>query len=427
MASFVDELTVVGSSGLHADGVFTVAPISAGALAFKEAPLNKVQSLDNRQDAMCCGQCLRFIGGRKMQLLLLTNSHTRAEISASVGSGSDAVDAGPNDLSPVVPCRDACGEVYCSTACATKHWESCHCLLCTGKIPDESAQTHPIMAFKIHACQTNEIFLMVADIFAGVVLRVEKGATPEEAMAPYEGYVREHWWDAVANPDPILVQKLKELVAQSWGFLSEALHLSARNLHSILDMDYFSQTIGMFEQNNVGIQLTNPVAAFAKEVSLMDSPSFDQDAAENVLSAAKTILLSRGGDVCLDSECEDEEESDEDEAMFGDDWILAAESVGVLLDAVGGCDDLVWPPLSGAAFYSKVCKINHSCEPNVMVTYATDPEQGLVAQVEVLRDLAAGEELLHSYVDKNDDYETRAAALSEYGFECTCVKCQSRI
>jgi hypothetical protein len=40
-----------------------------------------------------------------------------------------------------------------------------------------------------------------------------------------------------------------------------------------------------------------------------------------------------------------------------------------LIDDAGGTDQ-VFPPLDGTAFYSLVCKINHSCRPNVMVRYS---------------------------------------------------------
>jgi hypothetical protein len=432
-----NELAEVRRSTLHADGVFMTTSVAAGTLAFAEAPLNKLQSLDNRQEVACCGQCLRFLGGSKLQLALLTGSSPRAEVAAHMGAGTWST--GAEEEAAVHLCRDGCGEMYCSPACAAAHWNASHCLLCTGKIPDSEAETHPLMAFKTHACGTNEIFLMVADIFAGVVVAVDAGRTVEEALRPYEGYVREQWWDAVADPDPVLHTKLKELVAQSWFLLDRALSLTERGLGMTLSIDYFSQTVGMFEQNNVGVQLSSPLAELARS-------SEEQSQAEPaavlthtlLLGAAKTILLQSGGQ-CTDEDCMDEEEegwgegeeeekeegdeeAEEEEGPLQDEDIEAATSVAALVDAVGG-DDALWTPLSGAAFYSKICKINHSCEPNVMVTYACTHTQGVVAQVEVLRDLTAGDELLHSYVDRHDDYQARTAAIAEYGFTCACIKC----
>ena len=74
--------------------------------------------------------------------------------------------------------------------------------------------------------------------------------------------------------------------------------------------------------------------------------------------------------------------------------------------------------------YSKVCKINHSCEPNIVVTYRMTPSEGLVAVVQALKEIKCNDELLHSYIDNTDDRETRKTALKEYGFDCHCNKCQ---
>ena len=130
--------------------------------------------------------------------------------------------------------------------------------------------------------------------------------------------------------------------------------------------------------------------------------------------------------------------------------------------------DKVFPPLDGTAFYANICKINHSCVPNVIVTYTTrshlkstpvlglsthevsavsgddDRNDGLVALVKVLKPIQPGEELVQSYIDTNlgtillksiqyslshanaiiyTDYTDRQAALQDYGFVCTCSKC----
>jgi len=423
-----DELAEVRRSTLHADGVFTTTSVAAGTLAFAEAPLNKLQSLDNRQEVACCGQCLRFLGGSKLQLALLTGSSPRAEVAAQMGAGTWTTGAEEEAAEAAVHlCRDDCGEMYCSPACAATHWSASHCLLCTGKIPDSEAEAHPLMAFKTHACGTNEIFLMVADIFAGVVAALDAGRTVEEALRPYEGYVREQWWDAVADPDPALGTKLKELVAQSWFLLDRALSLTERGLGMTLSMDYFSQTVGMFEQNNVGVQLSSPLAELARSSEEQSQVVPDAARTHTLLLGAAKMIMSKGSEECMDEDCmddddDDDEEDEEEEEPLQDEDIEAATSVLALVDAVGG-DDAMWTPLSGAAFYSKICKINHSCEPNVMVSYVCTPAQGVVAQVEVLRDLAAGEELLHSYVDRHDDHEARTAAIAEYGFTCACAKC----
>ena len=64
-------------------------------------------------------------------------------------------------------------------------------------------------------------------------------------------------------------------------------------------------------------------------------------------------------------------------------------------------EDMLYPPLDGTAFYLTLCKINHSCEPNVVVKYTSKPSGGLVAQLFAVRDIVPGEELLQSYIDNS--------------------------
>jgi Cupin-like domain/SET domain len=94
---------------------------------------------------------------------------------------------------------------------------------------------------------------------------------------------------------------------------------------------------------------------------------------------------------------------------------------------VGDDLDLVFPPLDGTAMYSTTCKMNHSCDPNIMVVYRRLPGWGrhfpLTAFSVTTRDVAAGEELTISYIDANESYEERTKALGSYGFTCRCHRC----
>lgn len=85
-------------------------------------------------------------------------------------------------------------------------------------------------------------------------------------------------------------------------------------------------------------------------------------------------------------------------------------------------DESLFPPLDGTAFYLLTCKINHSCDPNVIVTYTTT-EKGLQARLLVLKDIAIGEEFVQSYIDQSQPLGARQASLVDYGFSCTCTKC----
>lgn len=63
---------------------------------------------------------------------------------------------------------------------------------------------------------------------------------------------------------------------------------------------------------------------------------------------------------------------------------------------------------------------NHDCAPNASATIG--PEGALV--MTALRDVAAGDEVLISYVDARLPLDERRRTLAEhYGFDCRCARC----
>jgi hypothetical protein len=80
-----------------------------------------------------------------------------------------------------------------------------------------------------------------------------------------------------------------------------------------------------------------------------------------------------------------------------------------------------FPVCDGTALFALTCCANHSCTPNVQLTYGDDHTGMLVA----LRDLAPGEELMINYVDREQPRALRQADLAHYGFECTCERCDA--
>ncbi|EDQ87033.1 uncharacterized protein MONBRDRAFT_27776 [Monosiga brevicollis MX1] len=80
-------------------------------------------------------------------------------------------------------------------------------------------------------------------------------------------------------------------------------------------------------------------------------------------------------------------------------------------------DELLLP--RGAGVYPWGAILNHSCEPNCVMTYRGP----LHAQaVKALRDIAVGEELCHSYIDLYAPTGQRHSHLGDqYGFECDCA------
>ena len=103
---------------------------------------------------------------------------------------------------------------------------------------------------------TNEIFLLVADLFAEICITIENNSHSVgainfdnqivmNALAPYDSYVRHCWWDvAVAkgkNKGSDLSKTLRALVRESWSLLAVALDLSGRGLIDVLSEEYMAR------------------------------------------------------------------------------------------------------------------------------------------------------------------------------------------
>ncbi|KAL0582703.1 hypothetical protein ABG067_007336 [Albugo candida] len=73
--------------------------------------------------------------------------------------------------------------------------------------------------------------------------------------------------------------------------------------------------------------------------------------------------------------------------------------------------------ITGSAFYSLICTLNRSCEPNVTVLYTKNCDAHVVA----IRDVAEGEELCIADVDVDLDVDARDIVLHECDPKCGCT------
>jgi len=106
----------------------------------------------------------------------------------------------------------------------------------------------------------------------------------------------------------------------------------------------------------------------------------------------------------------------------------SGSSTGTVYNTVGL--EALFPPLDGTSFYRTICKINHSCKPNVRVQYSSFQHSnnpiygGLIATMVALEDIEPQQELVQSYIDQYLPYTERKVALSDYGFLCRCERCK---
>jgi hypothetical protein len=201
---------------------------------------------------------MAFVGTPAQSLDVATDPSRLVDITTQTTKETSCQNPKKGDHS-LVPCRNNCGHVYCSLECQQDDWEwGGHQELCAGRIEDLE---HPLMKFKRHSIESNEIFLLIAQWLA----RIHKHDIPyhdddRENTHPYTDFTMNPWWDVVALPlkhQPAaaaeaaeLEEACKRLCEESHAFLQEAWpdHKDSRWLTPL----GMARLIGSLEQNCVG-------------------------------------------------------------------------------------------------------------------------------------------------------------------------------
>ena len=501
--------------------------IPSGTIVFVERPLLSLQTFGNSHEgALVCRCCRSFVGGPKLCLAVSSGRIPREKIW----------DDGESGVMCMVPCRNSCGEIYCSKQCEEEMWKYCgHDLLCTGLISDQDSQNtkdigdnstdsrevkeingentqpnegdnlHPLLQFKVHAIQNNEILLMVADLIATVVsLRRQQisknpyrkkinGDTSykvngtdsdivfaedlESLMKPYVDFTLVPWWEVVTssqsdNSDALNLEKcLRKMCKDSAKLLKDAILCAEvaaeygdcltqaveefEEHYQIFSELFFGKIIGSFEQNAMGIRARHPSC-----LDILTNTKLREDCHNDFV---RCLEMARMIDNDNDEEnSEDHTFTPDDIAEFladleineegrvnpsqhdNDDYNVDRHTNEEGIDnsfCDDNCDknseqnssnygddlDELFRPLDGTAMYYTTCKMNHSCQPNIVARYA--PRRGwgrnfpLLIQCVAVADICEGEELCISYINSDARLEDRKELIKNYGFVCSCAKC----
>ena len=516
--------------------------IQEGRLVFVERPFIAMQTMGNMHEgSLVCNYCFAFCGGPKQALRVISDASCLQDITTTdgkcipLGGNHDSGFSGyfPEDPQTIYPCKHKCGVVYCSLECLQDDWEwGGHRELCTGTIPEpveppseqeqkdvndgdlSSIESHngtdsemdPLLKFKVHAMETNEIFLLVA-VWLIRILKNDLPYNDDDNMNshPYTDFQMNAWWDVKANEEMMskITQKdkknnndgedtnaaeslgkiLKQLCEESYSYLSQTLRSRLPSAQSSpwLSTIGMARLIGSLEQNCLGVRGKHPLVR-----EIMENTELRCEFHEELiqcLEGARVIGNDEGDD---DSSCgcgsdedddnnnddgNEDDENDEDEiivtdtndtidvhvvdrdadaaivtradnvgttAIVKDDELdYSPEDIAAILanlkpDLTNNCAYDEWDgvirPLDGVSHYSIATKMNHSCEPNVILVYKTrgwGRDHPLAAYIVALKDISPGEELTISYISSEDSYEERQAALANYGFVCKCLKCEN--
>jgi tetratricopeptide (TPR) repeat protein len=274
---------------------------------------------------------------------------------------------------PCPHCKDdeLCAERYVSENIQKKAWNEYHQILCVGV----NGSTHPYKELfeKAKAMKrTNPLFII--RMMAHMVQRAKNIAKDDtlkikpksqitiEAMEPYSMFITNQ---EVGPLDEETVEVLRKI-------------LGTDEYNDIVSLETYRSLNGAILRN---AQALNPVS----DVHMMINAT--------PRSKLETVLFSYN-------------------ANFKSTDQFLADHYGQSL-----C-------ISGTGLFLIANSTNHSCDPNLVATSATN---NYMVTMIALKDIKAGEELTISYIDKDMDYRDRQAKLKEmYLFDCACDRCKYR-
>lgn len=424
--------------------------LERGRLVLAERPIVALPSLDNQRYHALCHCCLAFVGG------------PHATLKRRIGERNV----------PDIPCRGNCGHSYCSKECERDAWQAHHFCLCTGQCDSDQ---DALVRFKTFCVETNEILLLVAEWW--VAQHTIKSRDPQRHLL-YTDFQMNPWWSVLteemlkSRPGSFveasqLQQTLEKTCTDAANLLNQV--FEDTNIPAITALDV-AVRVGACEQNAMGIRQRSPLCRDIFNILL--SKEADAETLRALLQCLDEAgFIGNQDDKEDDNEDDHGDESDDAEKKAKDnieatsasgeeqegeaheadgDWDYSGEEIanfisnlridedgsvrdlavplsGSDLFGIGDDLDLLFPPLDGTAMYSITCKMNHSCDPNIMVVYRRLPGWGrhfpLTAFCVAIRDIQEDEELTISYIDANEPFEQRTKALSSYGFSCHCSRC----
>lgn len=384
----VGDVVRCGPSGDEAGGgrgLFATAAVAKGETIFRESPAVLVQDPRNRAETRACGCCHAML----------------AEESPSVAQPS---------------CAWGCGERYCDETCKEKHVRRLgHRVFCVGPL---DSWDHPIAALRLEAARDDDqdgLLAFVQEMAARVLhetnAEMERRGTDERTADDEED---EDAVVAAAVEKASLAwfvkggeSKTSPLAPSSPRCLTMASLVANASKAAIDDRenDRFITHVTCGNQNRLS--------------------STDGDATEDTkkkekrrrrLRAAAALLFDARGVSALAT-------------------LATRNQLSVVVVRRDLFKTQETKTYDGLGVFPLTCLMNHSCAPNAETLFddgfddeavrvsSTAEASAPRARVVALRDVAAGEELTHAYVDVTRPAEVRAAALAGFGFKCGCERC----
>lgn len=445
----------------------------AGELMWREPPLIAMQDVDSRRWSMvarACGFCLRFLGPATLQF-----AHYAHVIHPDAAPAVDYVAQGN-----AIPCGFQCGELYCSEACRAAAYERSHRLLCVGPLFEK----HPLVRFKRRAIECSDLFVFAAHGVCHVICdAAARGVSLDVARRPFSILHHRSWQAIAVDREDTTPAQFEAMMNDCFKLLRKGLLQVAAELQPELlplvetgcTLELFAEFFEIFDCNIQGVGIASPLARlWARKMQAehpLDAALPEEDKPHQTLAYQddpddlSTELLAQLDALAaelhaLPDDDDDEEGEDEDggnaahshrsaaasaaasssaaaaprkQFHLRDDAVIHDDDEEELADDDGhehdddcydddGGVDLIDGPfarLEGVGIFPLSATVNHSCVPNCVVTFNRD----FSAYVYARRNIAAGDELFHTYVQETDPLDVRRAELKVYGFDCVCSKC----
>jgi len=349
--------------------LYTKCDISAGTILFEEKPLVSCQFLWNTlYKYKACDHCMRPLETAEENFQRLSNNP-----SCSL----PYPECCRTDMTCHVTCP-ACNAAYCCAECRDIAYVQYHRTLCINEGVDAD---HPLFRLQeawrnIHFPPETASVMLIARMIA-----IVKQATDKDAILSKFSYFCHN---TVNEEEEIVHKLLGENFLSQVDMLRELLAEALYDEH--VDKWFtpggFRSLLALIGTNGQGIG-TSPLSVWVHN-------------------------------------CEELEREEQEKEKF-DGFI---DKIYENIENHSGC----FINSEGSGLYSLQSAINHSCLPNVEITF---PNNDFTLAVKALTDIKAGTEVCISYLDDcmlQRSRHSRIRMLREnYLFNCSCEKCESQI
>ncbi|OQR99049.1 set domain protein [Achlya hypogyna] len=439
-------------------GVYAVAKLPANQVILKDSPISVacVEDTDDDEDdedderatPLVCCVCKRFVGSVPLQLHYLAGSF---QLLAGMCSDDRRVHALPPSLQamtsqPTLPNLPATNTPVFLTKFRGEKIPSVVC----SKLCGEVLHAQPKNVFAVdfqrdETFQALEANLKHLSLATAILAKVYHRLHVQAKSGTIE------WNAAVADIELLeacsTIDKALDAsqVAAAHSFLLDAFASSKSKVFACfkahMDLAFFKGLLGRCKVNAVGVDVPSPVVPYflACEGDAATKAALVQQAAPLLERVLQKLCHQGDDDESAESSTPDDTDggASADEADCDAPRATAADSDDEDEDihfvwSTGheddGCDiefnSSAFPSMDGMALFPRFSMLNHSCAPNCGFTYVNETD----ITVFTTADVAPGEELTISYIERNAPVRARQAELRRrYNFTCACARCTTEL